>query len=438
MGDKKKTIRLENFSQITKGAKLDLDPKSVSYSNVGAASCHIPTIYSLDGSDKGVKYTVPLPSADSSPYIAFANEKTGEISSLISRRSFLPHGLDKYKTEESKKGVKGFEQMATLEALERKICADFDNYALKRTCMVKAGVEISKVDPSKPFYDSGFFVKSVQQPTFSEYDSDQSNLGNPDYSKSPVMSINMWIGEKKADKKSENSSETKKPQTPTTANKNVMITNQNTIVYTEVVNNTFGYGNKKILKTWDDINNLLVYSKGDTERGLSFFSIKQTLELLAPTLFICKKEARLQWKAVRINVFYKRELVRNQGLTEEEDRAAYEEFLESTELEPEIREDAIKKSSAIEMMEDAPGQPPTENEELKSGDQIQRGIKRGRDEPSPTPSNDDKKIGNKRNHDDMTIGDNEHDDPNEDLKEPSNKKRKLGNLFPFFFKSYIR
>jgi hypothetical protein len=191
-------------------------------------------------------------------------------------------------------------------------------------------VILQKLDLKKPFYESGFFTKSIVQPTHGEYQGNPELIGFEDHSKSPIMSLNLWMGELKYDPM------TNEPINIGTA---IPVTNQRNVIFSQILDYTNGIGNQRIISEWERLKQLMLYFKGSSKNGVgSFFELTSLIEVLNPSLFINGKEAKFQYKVKACSVYMKREIVRSLGPTPEEQMQGYNQFLQyaSENIEPEV------------------------------------------------------------------------------------------------------
>jgi hypothetical protein len=326
-GKGKPSTKLSSFSDLKEPGKIKLNFKGAIFSTKGGgANSHIPTHLAADEG----KFHFAFPMSTTSPFFAIMKEGTGEVSSLIAKYNILPKGLSHYKTQESKKSVLGFSFMEAIEHFERAMCAQLDACKDKTQILSRSGVNLQKLDLKKPFYESGFFTKSIIQPTHGEYQGNPELIGYEDHSKSPIMSLNLWMGEVKYD-----------PMTnePTNIGTAIPITNQRNVIYSQILDFTNGIGNQRLISEWDHLKQLMLYFKGSSKNGSgSFFELTTAIEVLNPSLFINGKEAKFQYKVKACHVFMKKEIIRSVGPTPEEQMQGYNEFLQyaSENIEPEV------------------------------------------------------------------------------------------------------
>lgn len=271
MAEEKGYVKLGVCSNISESIKLDT---ILCIDNGEQLSYEIQTAYSKG--DKKLKYRLVLPVAECSPYVLIDDEENGH--KFVSKRYFPSIHSEKEKA-----------LMTMIENLERKICANFDNHPLKQEILLKAGV--TKFDISKPLYYSSLFKKTLQQ---------QPNSRNNERNwQGPSMNLEMWIG-------GSSSGSIEDDLICIQNDVNLLMTDENNIVYTEIWDHSNGYLESKKMDQWEEVKDLIIYDKN--KNALANFTINQAVDLLGPSLLICEKGAQLQWKVNRAAIYYKRKL----------------------------------------------------------------------------------------------------------------------------------
>lgn len=169
---------------------------------------------------------------------------------------------------------------------------------------VPDGIPVSKM----------LFVPSIQQPKFNQdqmkYDTKitPEMIGKPDYSKSPIFTARLWEDKIKtgeaAEAERQKEIETKGKKNYTPLNTKIYIEDTGPQIYTIIEDYTNKTHMPRQLKTWQEIDDFLVYEKGDAKTGKKKdFELISSFEFLVPMfVFDSGKKVRLRWTIRKMKV----------------------------------------------------------------------------------------------------------------------------------------
>lgn len=290
----------------------------------GGKNVHVPTYY-RDDKDQIVDLHFDLPYSNISAVAALKSESDPtNIASFSAKYDYLKAGKGFYKPDEwgNEKHDVGFKNIRFWLEWEEHMRKFYrDNPNERAELAAQTNKPLSKIE-GKSFDDAFSFESSVM---YHMHDSEGPNRGLPDDTRSPVMPLKVWTGQRKRDQKG----------TLLENVNGILVPPKDEIViygeyrdFTQITNATQkGGARAETIKDYESFRKLLIYDKV-ADRG-KHFMLNGRVEILSPSLYATQKVSNFMFKIKKMVVLAKIPiLMGRKEPTPEEDDAEIRKFNE--------------------------------------------------------------------------------------------------------------